>query len=84
MELKSDNEYLDEWHNKSSTEKMDYLNLIDEKIKHYTELGLTVSQFRSGTFVYKDGIEIYASKENIVHFMKFIDVTDKWLSENKI
>ena len=80
--IKEDKYYIDSWLNKTSTQKIEFSDYIDIKVKEYISLGLTVSQFRSGTFVEKDGVNIFSSREPIVHFMKFIDVVDEWLLHN--
>jgi hypothetical protein len=81
--MKQENKYyIDSWLSKSSIEKIEFNDYIDTKVKEYTELGLTVYQFMGGTFVEKNDVVIYSSREPIVHFMKFIDVIDDWLLRN--
>lgn len=80
--IKEDKYYIDVWLSKTSTQKIEFNDYVDTKVKGYVDLGLIVSQFRSGTFVEKDGVNIFSSREPIIHFMKFIDVVDEWLLHN--
>ena len=81
--IKENKYYIDSWKRKTPKERIEFSDYIDNKVKTYTALGLTVSLFRSGTFVYNGDVEIFASKDVIVHFMKFIDVVDEWLANEQ-
>ncbi len=80
--IKENKYYIDAWLSKTSAQKIEFENYIDAKVKEYISLGLTVSMFRSGTFVEKDGVAIFSSRKPIIHFMKFIDVVDEWILHN--
>lgn len=76
--MKTDKEYINQWLNMSSEDKIKYSDNLYKKYKEYRDLGFEVNFFMSGTFVYdKDGAAIYESRKPIVHFLKVIDVMDK-------